>query len=112
MIRKLKKCKIKKGDNVVVLLGKDKNKQGKVLNVDYKKGKVTVSGINLVKKTVRPSPQYPKGGIIEIEAPIDVSNVMVVCPKCNKRTRQTKKILPNGRKVRACNKCGEILDKV
>lgn len=111
-IKKLKKAKIKKGDTVIVITGDDKGKQGKVLNVDYKTARVTVEGVNIVKKTLRRTQSNPQGGIIEIEAPIHISNVMIVCPNCNKQTRVKYKILENGKKVRVCKKCNNYIDKV
>ncbi len=110
--RKLRKANIKKGDMVVILAGKDKGKQGKVLNVDYKKARVTVERINLVRKSVRRSQMYPQGGIIDLEAPIDISNVKLICPKCNQRTKIMRKTIENGKRVRVCKKCNEIIDKV
>ncbi|RKY00106.1 MAG: 50S ribosomal protein L24 [Spirochaetes bacterium] len=104
--------KVKKNDRVVLIAGKDKGKTGKVLFVDRKKGRVIVEGLNMVKKTLRPSQQNPKGGIIDIEAPVHISNVMVVCPKCDRGVRVKKKMLEDGKRVRVCGKCGEILDKV
>jgi len=110
---KVKKFKIKKGDSVVVIAGKDKGKTGRVERVLPKEGKVVIEGINLVKKHIRPSQKNPKGGIIEIVKPIDVSNIMVRCSKCNKPTRIGYKILerPTGSpiKKRICRKCGEEL---
>jgi len=103
--------RIKKNDRVKVLTGKDKGKAGKVLFVDYKNSRVVVEGVNIVKKTKRPE-QNQKGGIMDIEAPLSVSNVMVVCTKCDETTRIKKKKLENGKNVRICGKCGEILDKV
>ncbi len=109
---KLKKVNIKKGDGVVVLTGKDKGKQGKVLNIDYKTGRVLVEGVNVAKKAVRRSEQYPQGGIIDMELTIDISNIKLVCPKCNKPTKVTWKKLENGNRVRICKECNEIIDKI
>ncbi|MBN1897661.1 MAG: 50S ribosomal protein L24 [Spirochaetes bacterium] len=103
---------IKKNDTVMILTGKAKGKQGKVLSVDYKNGRITVEGINLVKKAVRKSQQYPQGGIIDYEAPVNITNANILCPKCNKKTRIAKKILDNGNHVRICRRCNEIIDKV
>jgi large subunit ribosomal protein L24 len=103
---------VKKNDRVKVLNGKDRGKRGRVLFVDTKEGRIIVEGLNLVKKTQRPSQQNQKGGIIDVEAPIDISNVMVVCPKCDRPSRIRKKTLENEKRVRICGKCGEILDKV
>ena len=92
--------------------GKDRGKRGRVLFVDTREGRIIVEGLNLVKKTQRPSQQNQKGGIIDVEAPINISNVMVVCPKCDRPSRIRKKTLENDKRVRICGKCGEILDKV
>jgi len=102
--------KIKRGDLVEVISGKDRGKRGKVLRVIPKEKKVIVEGINMVKRHQRPIPQLREGGIIEREAPIYMSKVMVVCPNCDRRTRVGFKILENGDKVRYCKKCGEIID--
>ena len=102
--------KIKRGDLVEVISGKDRGKRGKVLRVIPKERKVIVEGINMVKRHQRPIPQLREGGIIEREAPIYMSKVMVVCPNCDRRTRVGFKILENGDKVRYCKKCGEIID--
>jgi len=102
--------KIKRGDLVEVISGKDKGKRGKVLRVIPKEGKVIVEGVNMVKRHQRPIPQLREGGIIEREAPIYMCKVMVVCPNCDRRTRVGFKILENGDKVRYCKKCGEIID--
>ncbi len=101
------KQKIKKNDLVVITMGKDKGRSGRVLEVDRQRGRVVVEGLNLVKKTVRPKKQNEKGGITEVEAPIRISNVMVSCKKCG-RTRVGFKS-ENGKKTRVCRKCGELL---
>ncbi|MEA1960585.1 MAG: 50S ribosomal protein L24 [Bacillota bacterium] len=101
---------IKKGDMVMVLAGKDAGKKGKVLRALPKDSRVVVEGINRAKKHQRPSRAIPQGGILQIETPIDVSNVMLLCSKCNKPSRIGKKVLENGEKVRVCKKCGEVLD--
>ena len=97
--------RIKKGDTVVVLAGKDKGKQGKVLIADPKGGKVVVEGVNVATKQQKPQGQNKEGGIIKIETPIYVSKVQLVCPKCGKGTRVGYK-LADGKKVRVCKKCG------
>ncbi len=97
--------KIKKDDKVVVLAGKDKGKQGKVLIADPKGGKVVVEGVNVATKHQKPQGQNKEGGIIKIETPIYVSKVQLVCPKCGKGTRVGYK-LADGKKVRVCKKCG------
>lgn len=101
---------IKKGDVVKVLTGKDLGKKGKVLKVLPKENRVIVEGINRAKKHQRPTRAIPQGGILQVESPMNVSNVMLLCTKCNKPTRVGKKILDNEKKVRVCKKCGEILD--
>lgn len=103
--------RVKKNDKIKILTGKDTGKSGKVLLVDIKKGIVIVEGLNVVKKTKRPDQKSQKGGIIDIEAPIRVSNVMVICPKCGKTMRVKKKELDDGKRVRICGKCGEMLDR-
>ena len=106
----LKKLHVKKGDTVVVLSGKDKGKQGKIVQAMPKKDKVVVEGVNQVKRHTKPSQASPQGGIITKEAPLHVSKVMLVCPACNKPTRIAKKEV-NGKHVRACKKCGEVIDQ-
>jgi len=101
---------IKKGDTVTVIAGKDAGKKGKVLKVVPADSRVVVEGINKAKKHQRPSRSLPQGGILQIESPLHVSNVMLLCNKCNKPTRGAKKVLDNAQKVRVCKKCGEILD--
>ncbi|MCD6364021.1 MAG: 50S ribosomal protein L24 [Synergistetes bacterium] len=103
---------VKKGDRVRVLSGKDKGKEGKVLKVFPREGKVLVEGVNIVKKHVRPTQKTPQGGIISQEAPIYVCKVMVVCPACGNPTRVGHGFLEDGRKVRVCKKCGEVIDSV
>lgn len=100
--------KIVKNDNVLILSGNNKGKTGKVLKVLPKKNRVIVEGVNFIKKHARPTQKNPQGGIIEKEASIHVSNVMVICPKCNTPTRVGKKILDNGKKIRVCKNCGEM----
>ena len=97
--------KIKKDDKVVVLSGKDKGKQGKVLIADPKGAKVTVEGVNVATKHQKPRKQGEEGGIIKVETPIYVSKVQLVCPKCGKATRVGFKV-ENGTKTRVCKKCG------
>jgi large subunit ribosomal protein L24 len=97
--------KIKKDDKVVVLAGKDKGKQGKVLIADPKGGKVVVEGVNVATKHRKPRKQGDEGGIIKVETPIYVSKVQLVCPKCGKATRVGFKV-EDGKKSRICKKCG------
>jgi large subunit ribosomal protein L24 len=103
--------RLKKNDKVMIMAGKDRGKSGKVLFVNKMKTRLIVEGLNMVKKAKRPDQQRQKGGIIDIEAPLSISNVMVVCPKCGKPVRMKSRMLENGKKVRACVKCGEMLDK-
>jgi len=104
------KMTIKKNDTVCVITGKDKGKSGKVSAVDSNKNKVLVENVNIVTKHQKPKSQQDKGGIFKKPAPIDASNVMVVCPVCNKATRVAHKEI-DGKKVRVCKKCGASLDK-
>jgi large subunit ribosomal protein L24 len=104
------KMKVKTGDNVLVITGKDKGKSGKVLEVLASDNKVVVENINVVTKHQKPRSQQDKGGKIQKTAPIEASNVMVVCPNCNKATRVAHSEVA-GKKVRSCKKCGASLDK-
>jgi len=103
--------KIKRDDTVMVISGKDKGKRSKVLRVIPKDNKVIVDNVNVVKKHQRPTQKMREGGIIEQPSPIDISNVMLVCPNCDQKTRVGFKFLEDGSKVRYCKKCGEIVDK-
>ncbi len=103
----MNKVHVKTGDTVVVLSGKDKGKQGKVLQVSPKEGKVIVEGLNVVTKHVKPRRQGEQGGIVEAEAAMYASKVQLVCPKCGKATRIAHKILDDGSKVRVCKSCEE-----
>ena len=96
---------IRRDDRVVVLSGKDKGVEGKVLKADPKAGKVVVEGVSVATKHQKPRKQGEEGGIIKVETPIYASKVMVVCPKCKKPTRVAHK-LTDGKKVRVCKKCG------
>lgn len=104
------KFRIKKDDKVKVIAGKDKGKIGKVLKVNRKKNRVLVENVNMVKRHARPSAQNRQGGIIEGEAEIHWSNLMLMCGKCLSPTRISVKRLEDGKKVRACSKCDEIID--
>ena len=101
--------RIKKGDQVEVIAGKDIGKRGEILSVDRKNDRVMVEGINIVHRHTRPSRDMQQGGIIENEAPIHVSNVMLVCPGCGETTRIGADFLDDGTKVRVCKKCNEII---
>ena len=100
---------IKKGDTIVVLSGKDKGKQGKVLKSDPKGGKVIVEGVNVAMKHRKPRKQGEEGGIVKMETPMYACKVMLVCPKCGKPTRPAFRILDDGSKARVCRKCGETI---
>jgi large subunit ribosomal protein L24 len=102
---------VRKGDIVRVLSGKDRGRKGKILRVIPDEGKVVIEGVNVVKKHQRATAKVMQGGIIDQEAPLAASKVMLVCNKCNEPSRVTRKELPNGRRVRACKRCGEVLDK-
>ena len=104
----LVKAKIRKGDTVEVLAGKDKGKRGEVVSVNLKKEAVIVSGVNIVKKAMKKRSQQDQGGIAEVEAPLNISNVGIVCKKCGKPVRIGYKI-DGDKKVRVCRKCGDIL---
>ena len=102
----MKKMSIRKDDMVVVLSGKDKSKQGKILEVMPKEGKVVVEKINVVSRHTKPRKQGDQGGILKKEAPIYACKVQRVCPKCGKPTRAAHKVQADGKKVRICKKCG------
>jgi large subunit ribosomal protein L24 len=109
MMRKV--CRIKKDDKVKVMVGKEKGKIGKVLKIIRKKGRLIVENANMVKRHTRAGGPSRQGGIIEKESPIDFSNVILICDKCMDPIRIKMKVLENGKKVRVCRKCGEVLDK-
>ena len=101
---------VKKGDRVKVIAGKDKGKEGEIIRALPKKGRVVVEKVNVVKKAQRPTQANPQGGIISMEAPINVSNVMLVCPKCKEATRVGHRFKEDGTKVRVCKKCNADID--
>jgi large subunit ribosomal protein L24 len=102
---------IKKNDEVYVLRGKDRGKTGRVLIVIPKDQRVVVEGVQMIKRHTRPNPQRNiKGGIVEKEAPIHISNVAIVCKSCKEHTRLAHKILTDGRRLRACKKCGSTIE--
>jgi large subunit ribosomal protein L24 len=98
--------KIKKGDKVLVIAGKDKGKAGKVLKAPRFAKKVVVEGVNLIKKHVRSRREGEKGQVIQVAAAIDLSNLKLICPKCDRPARVGYKVLEGGRKIRICKKCG------
>lgn len=103
--------KLRKNDNIEVVAGKEKGKRGRIIAVLTRKERVLVESLNLIKKHMRASAQSKEGGILEKEGPIHISNVMLVCPKCDKATRVGSNMLDGGRKVRICRRCGESIDK-
>ena len=103
---------IKLGDNVQVLAGDNRGTRGKVIRVLRKKGKIVVEGVNKTKKHVKPSQGSPKGGQLEMELPIDVSNVLLICPQTNKPTRIGYRFLADGSKERYSKKSGAAMGSV
>lgn len=102
---------IRRNDTVAVIAGKERGKRGKVLRVFPDRNRVIVEKVNFIKRHQRPTQKVRRGGIIEREGPIHASNVMLVCGKCNRPTRTGLQALADGRKVRVCRRCGEIVDK-
>ena len=103
----MSKLHIKKGDTIYVLAGEDKGRKGRVLSVDADKNRAVVEGINIVSKSTKPSAKHPQGGIIKMEAPINISNLALLDPKSGKPTRVGIRIGENGEKVRYAKKSGE-----
>ena len=102
---------IRKNDEVFILRGKDRGKTGRVLIVIPKDQKIVVEGIQMIKRHTRPNPQRNiQGGIVEKEAPIHISNVAIVCKNCKQHTRLANKEMGDGRRGRACKKCGNIIE--
>ena len=101
---------VRKNDLVQVIAGKDRGKRGKVVRVIPKTHRILVEKINLVKRHTKPGRLSQQGGILERENPLDVSNVLVVCAKCDKAVRTGRSFLADGRKVRVCKSCGEVID--
>jgi large subunit ribosomal protein L24 len=105
------KCSIKKDDKVKVIAGREKGKIGKVLKVLSEKERLIIENVNFVKRHARPGVKTPRGGIVEKEAAVHWSNAMLVCDKCINPTRIKMRRLEDGKKVRVCGKCGEVVDK-
>lgn len=106
------KLKIKKGDSVKIIAGKDVGRVGKVIGVRPGEGRLLVEDLNLVKKATRPNPKtHSQGGIVPMPAPLNVSNVMLVCPRCNKATRVSTGRDAQGKAHRRCRKCKELIDE-
>ena len=104
--------KIQKGDRVILLSGDDRGKEGVVLKVDPSSGKAIIEGINFVKRHQKPTQKSPQGGIVEKEAPVHFSNLLVICSKCNEAVKTKMIILADGHKTRTCKKCGEMITTV
>jgi len=104
------KLSIRTGDKVKVIAGKDKGKEARVLATLPHKERLIVERVNMMKKATRPTQRNPKGGILELEAPIHVSNVMLLCPSCGQATRIGRR-REDGARVRVCKKCGQDIDK-
>ncbi|HVB10266.1 MAG TPA: 50S ribosomal protein L24 [Bacillota bacterium] len=102
---------VRTGDTVVVISGKDRGKRGKILRVVPKANRVVVEGVNVAKKHVKPNQKVLQGGIIDQENPVAASNVMLVCRSCHEPARTGVTILEDGRHVRRCKRCGEIIDR-
>lgn len=102
---------VRRGDTVGVLAGRERGKRGKVLRVLLDKGRVLVEKINVVKKHQRPTQKLRQGGIIEREGALALSNVLLVCGRCDRPVRTGIKVLGDGRKIRVCRRCGESIDK-
>ena len=102
--------KIKKNDTVLIIAGKDKGKKGKVRFAYPRDGRLIVEGVNFIKKHSKAKGQVKQAGIIELEAPIQVSNVMLLCAKCNHPARVGYRALEDGRRVRFCHSCREVID--
>jgi len=105
------KYHVKKDDTVMVVAGKDKGKTGKVMRIIADTDRVVVENLNMIKRHTRPSQSNQDGGIVEKEAPLAISNVLLVCASCNKPTRTGVRVLDDGAKVRFCKKCNENVDK-
>jgi len=105
-----KKFHVKKNDQVMVMAGKEKGKSGKLLRIIAKKESALIEKVNFVKRHSRPSGQNRQGGIIEKEAPLPLSNIMIICAKCTVPVKVGRKILDDGKRVRYCKKCGEHID--
>jgi large subunit ribosomal protein L24 len=103
--------RVKRGDTVAVIAGKERGKRGKVLRLLPAKGRLVVEKLNMIKRHQRPTQRLRQGGIIEREGTIPLSSVMVVCTKCDRPTRTAAQLLADGRKVRICKRCSEVIDK-
>ncbi|MEW6202207.1 MAG: 50S ribosomal protein L24 [bacterium] len=108
----LSKVRIKKGDTVKIIAGRDLGSEGKVVSVLPDRGRLTVENLNLVKKAMRPDPRtHSPGGVVPMPAPIQISNVMLVCPRCSRPTRVNIIVDKQGKPHRKCKKCNELIDE-
>lgn len=107
----MRKMRIKRGDTVRVIAGKDRGKTGRVLQVYPDKQRVLVEAINFIQRHTRPTRTSTQGGVVQKEAPLHASNVVLVCNRCGQTTRVAKRRLEDGRRVRVCKKCDEVVDK-
>ncbi len=108
----INKVNFKKGDNVLVISGDDKGKSGKIVSIFPEKMRVIIEGVNFLKKHNKPSQKVPQGGVIKKEGTLHISNIKLICNKCNKPTNIKRERTKEGKRVRVCKKCGEIIDKV
>ena len=104
------KLQIRKNDIVKVISGREKGKVGRVLKVDREKARVLIEKLNMVKRHIKPGKAHPQGGIVEKEAPLSYSNVLVMCDKCNKPTRISMAVDGAGKRSRVCKRCGDVLE--
>jgi len=104
------KVHIRKNDIVKVIAGREKGKVGRVLKIDREKGRVFVEKLNMMKRHIKPGKTHPQGGIVEKEAPLAFSNVLIMCDKCNKPTRIGMQRDPGGKRSRVCKRCGDVLE--
>jgi len=102
---------VRRGDTVGVIAGRERGKRGKVLRVLREKSRVLVEKVNMIKKHQRPTQKVRQGGIIEREGALALSNVLLICSRCDRPVRAAMKILADGRKIRVCKRCGESIDK-
>jgi large subunit ribosomal protein L24 len=103
---------IRKGDQVYVITGRDRGKSGRVLAVNASNRTVTVEHVGIIKRHTRPNPsKNVKGGILEKEGPVHISNVLLVCPGCSKHSRVGRKVMPDGTRARVCKRCGVTIEK-
>lgn len=100
---------IKKNDTVLVTTGKEKGKKGRVLSINPSEEELLIERINVIKRHMKPSKKHSQGGIVEKEAPLHISNVVLLCPKCGKPTRIAYTVLADGNKVRSCKRCKEVI---